>query len=245
MLKSIMKSFVKKIFRRHGYDVVRFRGSKLGKFPYDDLTRYLRSDEPVIFDVGANEGQSIEWFQVVFPHAKIFSFEPGPSAFDVLKKKYSNKENVRLFDFGLGAHNEKGTLQENSYSNMSSLLALDDLGWGTIIRQTPIEIKTVDQVCLENEIDMLDILKIDTQGFDFEVIKGAEKTIEQNRIGLILFEVIFCNQYKGLPRFTTIMDYLIDHNFHLITFYPFAYQNKLAGWTDALFIHESYLNTNQ
>jgi hypothetical protein len=74
-----------------------------------------------------------------------------------------------------------------------------------------------------------------------EVFKGAERTIRENRIGLIYFEIIFCDMYKNLPSFSEVYDFLTGRDFLLVSFYQFHYQEQLASWTDALFVHKSYL----
>jgi len=133
------------------------------------------------------------------------------------------------------------TLLENSASDMSSFLPLGDTGWGTVERQTSVDVKTVDQVCAEAGVRQIDILKSDTQGFDLEVFKGAEQTISLNRVGLIYFEVIFSDMYRGAPSFSEVYDYLLARGFLLVSIYNFTYQNELASWADALFVHKSYI----
>jgi hypothetical protein len=120
-------------------------------------------------------------------------------------------------------------------------LPLGKFGWGTITKETLVEVKTIDQFCRDEGIERIDILKSDTQGYDLEVFKGAERTIRENRIGLIYFEIIFCDMYKNLPSFSEVYDFLTGRDFLLVSFYQFHYQEQLASWTDALFVHKSYL----
>jgi hypothetical protein len=61
---------------------------------------------------------------------------------------------------------------------------------------------------------------------------------------MIYFEVIFSEMYKDLPSFGQIYNYLIERNFSLVSFYKFYYQEQLASWTDALFVHKSYLRSS-
>ena len=78
---------------------------------------------------------------------------------------------------------------------------------------------------------------------DLEVFKGAERTMSANNVGLIYFEIIFSDMYKNLPPFAQVFDFLINRDFLLVSFYEFFYQNQLASWTDALFVHKSYLRS--
>ena len=62
------------------------------------------------------------------------------------------------------------TFLENSNPDMSSFLPLSEFGWGKVTKETPVEVKTIDQAfILDQNIEQVDILKSDTQGFDFEV----------------------------------------------------------------------------
>jgi hypothetical protein len=133
------------------------------------------------------------------------------------------------------------TLLENTNSTMSSFLPLSKFGWGNIKQETIVEVKTVDQFCQEKNIERIDILKSDTQGFELEVFKGAEHTIKANKIGLICFEIIFSDMYKELPSFAQVCDFLESRDFLLVSFYKFSYQEDLASYTDALFINKSYV----
>jgi len=68
---------------------------------------------------------------------------------------------------------------------MSSFLALGQDGWGDIVSQRQIELSTVDKYCLQHEIPSIDLLKSDTQGFDLEVIKGAQRLLDAKKIRLL------------------------------------------------------------
>ncbi|MDJ0508193.1 MAG: FkbM family methyltransferase [Crocosphaera sp.] len=234
-----MKRVIKQIINKFGYDIV--RTDRITKKPLTDMKEFLHNDHPIIFDVGANVGQSIENFRGVFPKCTIHSFEPSPRTFEILKQKAPKLENLYLWNYALGSSCKSMNFLENSSSTMSSFLPISEYGWGKVIKETLVEVKTIDQFCEDKGIEHIDILKSDTQGFDLEVFKGAEKTIQANKIGLIYFEIIFSDMYKNLPSFSEIYDFLISRDFLLVTFYKFHYQKNLASWTDALFVHNSYI----
>lgn len=236
-----MKRQVRRIINQFGYDIVRLNPSQIGKDPLIDMGRFLHNDHPVVFDVGANVGQSIRIFRDRFPRSAIYSFEPSPTTFKTLKQQTSRLENVHLWNCALGSSSGQNVLLENSESVMSSFLPLSEFGWGSIMKETWVEVTTIDQFCRNQDIEQIDILKSDTQGFDLEVFKGAERTIVANKIGLIYFEMIFSDQYKNLPSISEIYDFLTSRDFLLVSFYQFNYQKQLASWTDALFVHKSYI----
>jgi FkbM family methyltransferase len=236
-----MKQTIRHIIRKFGYDIVRFNPGQIGKDPRDDMARFLHNDRPIIFDVGANVGQSIDSFRFKFPRCIVHSFEPSPTTFETLNQQASKFKDVHLWNCALGSVCGQMTFLENLHSDMSSFLPLGEFGWGKVMKETLVEVKTIDRFCDEESIEQIDILKSDTQGFELEVFRGAERTIRANRIGLIYFEIIFSDMYENLPSFAQIYDFLRSRDFLLVSFYQFYYQKQLASWTDALFIQKSYI----
>src|SRR5437870_3865232 len=106
MLRIIRKS-VKTLLRHAGIDI-RFI-PKTGFDAFDDMRRLTASDSPVVFDVGANEGQSIARFRSIFPRPVIHSFEPGRDAFAKLKAQTANIPDLHLNNVAAGAQNERRT----------------------------------------------------------------------------------------------------------------------------------------
>lgn len=240
-----MKHIIRNLIRKFPSNIVKLPfPSSLGKDPLDDMAKYLHNDRPVVFDVGANVGQSIHRFRSQFPRCIINSFEPSPTTFKILSQQASELEDVRLWNCALGSVSEQMIFLENSHSYMSSFLPLSEFGWGKITKETSVEVRTIDQFCHDEQIERIDILKSDTQGFELEVFKGAEGTIRANKIGLIYFEIIFSDMYKNLPSFAKVYEYLTLHDFLLVSFYEFHYQMQLASWTDALFVHKSYIQAS-
>jgi len=207
-MSSIKKS-IRRIIRLCGFDIVRFRGQQIGVNPFDDMQRFLKGHkDPVILDVGANVGQSVYQFRNKFPASVIHSFEPSPSTYEQLKARCGKLPGVNLWNLGVGSTNTTFAFQENEHSNMSSFLPPSKFSWGKIVRTTNVEVCTLDSFVRDQDIDFIHVLKSDTQGFDFEVFKGASYLMEENRIGLIYFEFIFSDMYKNLPSFHDVFRYL-------------------------------------
>ena len=123
---------------------------------------------------------------------------------------------------------------------MSSLLPLGRDGWGQISNQREIEVSTLDMYCSQNEIPFIDILKSDTQGFDVEVIKGAQGLLNARKIRLIYLEITFQELYQGIPRLDEIYRLISDQEFELVSLYKFYYLNRRAVYTNALFIQPQF-----
>lgn len=235
----VMKGLIKKLFNKIGFDIIRIN-RRYGTDPFLDMTRFVNNDQPMIFDVGANNGQTVKKLRQYFHNCKINSFEPNPNAFEILKQNVSKMNDVHIWNNGLGSITGQITFFENSHSDMSSFLKQGETGWG-VEKESIAQVTTIDQFCAEQKIDFVDILKIDTQGFELEILKGAETIISNNGIGLIYLEVIFSKMYDNLPSLGDLYNLLNKKGYKLVSIYTIHYQNNLASWSDLLFVHESYI----
>lgn len=124
---------------------------------------------------------------------------------------------------------------------MNSLLELGkDSPWANVTGHQETVVDTIDSYCDRSSITHIDILKSDTQGFDYEVLRGAQGMFAQHRIRLVYMEVIFSQMYKELPRFDEIYRFLSERGLHLVSFYIMHYYDNRASWTDALFVDPEY-----
>jgi FkbM family methyltransferase len=229
----------RQLLRKAGFSIRRTEHG-IGGEPFSDMAYLLGHNRPTIFDVGANVGQSLSTFRTFFPDATIHSFEPSPSTFRTLQASASHLPNVRLWNYGLAASPGQLILHENTLPEWSSLLPLGESGWGSVTRDTPVSLHTVDNFCRDQGIDRIDILKSDTQGYELEVFRGAERMFRQNAVGMVYCELCFSKLYEHMPRFTEVYDFLVSHDFQLVSFYEIAYQKGLASWTDGLFLHKTH-----
>ena len=207
----------------------------LGSDPFKDMRRLTAKANPLVFDVGANLGQTVQKFCGYFEKPQIHAFEPGDEAFQNLTKNTQGLSNVRAVNCGMGARREEKTFVENTYPDMSSFLEPGDDSWGVVIQRRTLALNTIDDYCARTGIAEIDILKSDTQGYDLEVLRGASRMLKERRIGLIYIELTFAKMYLGAPRFDEVYGFLTDNGMALVSFYEMHYQNDALGWTDALF----------
>jgi FkbM family methyltransferase len=214
-------------------------GPTAGVNPLMDMAQLMRADaRPVIFDVGANIGQSVRKFRNRFPTSLIHSFEPIPDTFRVLESNTEPYDDVVVTHALVGAQTGTQEIIENTDSTMSSVLELGPSSWGKERARHPVPVITVDDYCDDHAIDTIDVLKIDTQGYELEVLKGAARMLERGAIHLVYLEVIFSKMYDGMPTFDQIYKLFMDRRYALVGMYEFHYRDGRAGWTDALFVHD-------
>ena len=90
---------------------------------------------------------------------------------------------------------------------------------------------------LLNNIKKIDILKIDVQGAEIEVLKGALDMLKKGKIKLIYTETYFEQQYVNQPLFHDISQLLYKHNFVLQDIYdPYFSKNNML-WCDSIFVN--------
>lgn len=172
------------------------------KFVIDNLLpKKITASSPVLFDVGGNIGEYAIYLKNIFPTANIFSFEPNPKAFAVMKEKLAEFNNVACENIGLGptVGSEKMfsySKVENSAFGTLNKAALSDLyKMDDRIEEINFSINTIDNCCAQKNISQIDFLKIDTEGQELNVLKGAEQMIKNNKIKIIQFEFNNFNVY--------------------------------------------------
>lgn len=244
---NIIKKTIRWGVERSGIDTDKFfdifpaAGDQMGIDPFADMQRFVKAeDKMVVFDVGGNLGQSVKRIRNAFPNASVHSFEPSPSTFKKLKANCEGMADVKTWNNGVGSTNGTLSFQENDHSDMSSFLQPSQNAWGKVVRSTEVPVIRVDSFAKEQKIDFIHILKSDTQGYDFEVLKGAEGLMKENKVGLVYFEFIFSEMYKNLPPFNEVFKYLMEQNFALVTFYRAHFQKDLIGWTDVMFVNREF-----
>lgn len=157
-----------------------------------------KEDNVVIFDVGANIGDYSLQINDVFKdvqNVKIFAFEPVRKTFEILSKNTAETKSIEIFNFGFGDSDEsKPFFQDKNDSTIGSLYdrKLDHFDI-KLTEGEDVSIKKLDDFCVENKIDMIDFLKIDVEGYEMAVLKGANRMLNEGKIRFIQFEFGGCS----------------------------------------------------
>lgn len=174
----------KRDFLRYGVDI------------FLDVTRLSEAwKRPlnVVFDVGANVGQTTRAMLDAFPEVKIYSFEPHPKVFASLASRIPQGR-VTLNNLALGAETGEVAFYEYADGGDASLRnslvpnARSTVQFGYISKPITVQCVTLDQFCAAQEIDRIDLLKIDVEGFELSVLQGAREMLRNGKIGFIYLE---------------------------------------------------------
>jgi FkbM family methyltransferase len=222
--------------------IIKLRKNKItGVDLRHDLQQLIQKQKPIIIDVGANSGQSIELFRELWSRSIVHSFEPSAKLFETLTRRFLD-DHIHLNNLGMGSEPSKGTLLLNQKSGLNSLLEMSKEEENRfkdkkVIGTEDIIIETVDNYVEKNKIEHIHLLKTDTQGFDLEVLKGAQQSVANKRISNVLIEINFISMYQNQGKSTDIINYLFSNGFGLVALYEISRskQSKSIDWCTALF----------
>jgi FkbM family methyltransferase len=172
-----------------------------------------------IIDVGANEGQFLKEVYNIFPNAEFYSFEPLRDCFDKLTGQFKNNRRVHTFNFALGEEDGEIILSRSSASESSSILKMARLHKNLFphtanLFEEKVKIKRLDDIFENMIIQDFILLKIDVQGAEEKVIRGAIQLLK--KVNIIITEVSYTTLYEDQPLFKDILNLLLDHKFTFV-----------------------------
>jgi FkbM family methyltransferase len=204
-----------------------------------------------VVDVGANAGGYVRDVHEYIPEAEVYAIEPHPKTFLLLKKNRSGRRD-HLYNIGLGEKSGKGILWDfaddadlkstQPTSTLASTLKDVIVDFHKQKAQSfSFPIMTLDAFTRKEKLSRIDLVKIDTEGNELDVLKGAKDLLKKKKIRFIQFEFNEMNVYNR-TFFKDFVDLLPGYSFYRLMpsgFYPlgpykpsthevFAFQNILA-----------------
>lgn len=183
-----------------------------------DLTDFIESRRiDLVIDVGANVGQFGESLRAQGFRGRIVSVEPTAAAFQELARKAAADGNWQAHHCGLGAAPGTATLHAsqlsvfNSFLELSTTAGLHDNRMA-VDHTEEVPIRTLDEMAgplLRTGGSLL--LKVDTQGYERQVLEGGRETVA--RAAGILMELPVIHTYRGEWRLHEALDYMYELGF--------------------------------
>jgi FkbM family methyltransferase len=227
-IRKTLKANAERLLERFGYGLV-----PSWMLPDLPLANHLRElfhilNIDCVLDVGANTGQYRDFLRgTVGYNGMIVSFEPVKKNLEILDKRAQQDSNWLICDFALGAEENKTPINVMDTNSFSSFLkptdsVLNDFSTqNNINHQEIVEIKRLDGVLsdLIRDHPISNIyLKMDTQGYDLEVFKGAQRLLPS--IKALQTELSVQQIYEGMPDYITAIQTLNKHGFDITGMYP-------------------------
>jgi FkbM family methyltransferase len=189
----------------------------------------------VVFDVGANVG---EWANLVLqinPAVQLHCFEPSKSTFAKLAVQHF-PANIVINNFGLSSTSRQAKLfvfgEGNGMNSLHRRQGLEYLGLAPQEREETIELQTLDEYCSKHDVVKIDYLKLDVEGHELEVLRGAENALNDGRIGMAQFEYGGCN-IDSRVLLKDIFDFVQSLPYVVCKILPESIQ-QLSGYSQAL-----------
>lgn len=188
------------------------------------LLKKLAPRLKVVFDIGANTGEWTAQLLSFNPSvASVRAFEPCRAAFAALLGR-GFPPSVTLHNIGLSSrrgHAEMFLSDQESSLNSLYDRSTDILGGGRapVTRTEPVVLDTLDSFCLENGVEMIDLVKIDTEGHELDVLEGARRVLREGRVKRIQFEYggTFIDSRRLLKDAFSLLH---EHDFSLFLILP-------------------------
>jgi FkbM family methyltransferase len=212
----------------------------------DFLRRFVKRRGPlIILDVGANEGQYAKTLKALDASCEIYAFEPHPETYKRLSAE-SRRHGFTAINQACGSTPDRLTLYdyrdhpEGSQHASLHQGVIEHLHHGHAIA-LDVEVTTIDDFIAQRNLQHISLLKIDTEGHEFEVLLGARNAIDRGSIEVVHLEFnemnvisrIFCRDFFELLKDYSFYRMLPDGLLPLgpytaVTCELFAYQNLVA-----------------
>lgn len=234
-MTKYIKRITKRTLSRLGYTV---RDVGVGVTGVDLLhdARVLAGNTPgqVLFDVGANVGQTTDAMLAAFPAPRVYAFEPSPVTCSALRSAVGKRAGVTVEVIAMG--DAEGTLPFHITADYSVNDSLLKPVWNAGAKTVEVPVDTIDTYCKRVGINHISLLKIDTQGYDLRVLHGTRQMLSGRRIKLYCCEANFERMYEGQTTLRELLAFADEVGYRLVGFYEQSYVNNRLSYLDALFV---------
>lgn len=230
------------------------------------LKLLIKEEKPVIFDVGANSGSSLNEFKSWWPGATIHCFEPQEECWGELEERagcYSS-DSVIINKVGAGAMESEGltfythdiTTGQSGFNRINTKsrdsIRLQELSDSQQLRveyeaslnhARMVPLIRLDTYIAKSQIEEVNLLKIDTQGYEPEVLSGLGTSLFN--IDVVVTELMFYDFYERSLSFSDIEQYLLPAGFLLydISHVSKNPMNGRTDWVDVIYVNKRILRS--
>ncbi|WP_320814529.1 FkbM family methyltransferase [Flavobacterium sp.] len=209
------------------------------------LNNILRFVQPqdVVLDIGVNIGFYLLNFAKKANQGKVYGFEPNPTVFEFAKKncELNQFKHVKLHNIGLG----------HVASSFQMAQINDNLGMNKIIAESTsgsftVQVQRLDDFVNQENINKVDIMKIDVEGFEMNVLLGAEAVIENHKPFLFI-EIDEANLNENNASFLMMSTWLVNKGYVIKNAFSLEdlQPNETSNHFDIIAVHEDKLNLFQ
>jgi FkbM family methyltransferase len=241
MMFSGLKGGLRRLLESHGYQIYRRPWLPKGTDPWETLNVVWPRWKPdVVFDVGANVGDTTLQLAARHPAAVIHAFEPVTDTYATLVQRTSGNSRIHAYQLALGASAGRARINLFEHSTLSSLAASNT---SPSARWEESTVSTIDTFCATRDIARINLLKTDTEGHELAVFAGANRILTTASCDVILVECGLCSDSPRFVPLPSVAAVLLRHGFVLLgVFDQRGWSHRLAAeFADALFVRRELL----
>lgn len=215
------------------------------------ILRYFKKNKINItsyFDIGSHKGSYFDLINYNFSINKAILIEPQKNIFKIIKKKYFKNKKIKIYNFAISDKNGSQILHVNKHDLTTSLTKINKKNkylnlkaklFGGSINEMILsknKVKTVklEKLIKENKIKKIDLLKIDTEGHELQVLRGAGSSLK-NKVRFVLIEFHNSNIFLKYDA-KKIHKHLTNNNFKLKRTFSFPF----TTWEDRIYQNKTF-----
>ena len=211
------------------------------------LLRRSGKPAPVFIDGGACRGDFTQLLLDAFPTATIHAFEPNDRLCRDLERRFHDAADVHIWDRALNSAIGKAELHVHADPGTSSLFSRPDdakryfHSSDAIVRRLPVCTIDLDTFIHEHVRTGVALLKLDTQGCELDILRGAHGALARQAIDVLYAEFFVVPHYSGAPLFGDLLAFLGSFGYTLFDLFkgPNATNGQLR-FGDAIFVSASF-----
>ena len=163
----------------------------------------------MVIDAGANTGLYSMLAATVAHKGKVYAFEPDAKNYSLLQKNTAGYENIHTYNLGLGDTETHKTFFASDYSGeyshfIDNGMPLDELAKEG--KQIDVSVTTIDDFVKKNNIQKVDFIKMDTEGYEAKILEGARDTISKFKPQIGMSAYHHSEDKHALPAILKSMD---------------------------------------
>lgn len=199
--------------------------------PYEDLPALMNfvkmflPKNPIVLEAGAFDGKETIKMNEIWPECTIHTFEPVPTLYKDLVKNIASYKNIFSYPMALSDKNGKATFYLSEFdtnpgvvSQSSSLLQPKEhlkCAPGVVFKnQIEVDTITLDDWAKLNNVNHIDFLWLDMQGYELNALKSAKDILKSVKV--IVTEVEFVEAYAGQPLYSDVKKWLEEQGFKMV-----------------------------
>lgn len=207
------------------------------------MMQNIRPMDMTIFDVGAHFGSVTEMLRRIWPKSRVYCFEPEKEGIATLHRKFDGDDRITVIPAALGRKCETRTLYIGGQrKEMSSLYPRPSEGRQYYRHELKdkdrVSVLTIDDFMEEEPVEHIHLMKVDVQGGEKDVIKGASAALTNQKIDLVYMEVLFVEIYKGNALFHQLCAQMARFDYRLFDIYNLqrSWINRQLKYGDAMWV---------